>query len=78
MKLITVHDLIATARATAQYERAAERLFRREDRERAKGETHEADLFHRLGLIAGHAAYLEQADPLGLWDGPDLVSEART
>jgi hypothetical protein len=60
---VTVRDLIATARATAQYERAAERLFRREDRLRAEQRTEEADAIHRLALIAGHAAYAEQRDP---------------
>jgi hypothetical protein len=63
MKTLTVLDLIATARATLQYERAAERLFRREDRLRAAHMTEEADAIHRFALIAGHAAYAEQRDP---------------
>jgi hypothetical protein len=57
------HRLMAAAHSIDRYERATTRHFEDEDRLRAEGWDWEADVHHRMGLIAGHAAYLELANP---------------
>lgn len=73
--LLPERVLLATAHAITRYEKAAERLFRREDRLRSiaerravaglsyQGAQTQADVCHPMGLIAGHAAYLEIVNP---------------
>jgi hypothetical protein len=62
MRVVTVRDLVATARATAQYEERARILFTLEDRYRRRGMVQKAANCHWAAAIAGHAARAEMVD----------------
>jgi molybdopterin synthase catalytic subunit len=53
----------AQREAVTQYSEAARRWFEEEDQARRRADLTSARIFHRRGVLTGHAAFLEETNP---------------